>query len=609
MRLRARLVLIVAAAALVPITVLGLGAAQLASQELEARVDAGQGRDAEGLALYAGTWLDAQLDLLALQVTSVPVAALPDDARTRFLQLVYQQTAAAGVVTLTDRSGVDEAPPVHMQGPAAEAAGRPSVDAQRIARFRAALPYEALDALPPQARVGPLLGAPYQPAADAPPVVPVLVPVPGATLLIGVELGLGPIGGRIAEVAASGPDAALVDRRGSTFVAGPRGLVSADALAPLLGTTSIAVHYRHEGAEVRAATAPVPGTGWTVVVAEPADDGARAVRGIQAQTALLALVAAALALGMGAVWAGQLAAPVLHLRDAALAVARGELGRQVEPRGDQELAELGRTFNDMSTQLKRDAVEISRKNTEIEAFNVELQSRVEQRTRELREAQERLLQSARLAAVGEMGAGLAHELNNPLAGILGLAQVLRHRAGEGPSAAMLDSLEREARRCSEIVSSLLGFSQELPAEHAAALGEPGVVALSPLVAEVLALVGPPLRQRGIHVAQAVDADLRVRGSRPELGRALAQLLTSVRAAARGSGSLEISASTAEARVTLTLGLTGPDLQLGGDDWRAAGLGLWAARRAFDGQEGHLVEPDGPVDGALIWRVVLPEVQA
>ena len=54
MRLRARLVLIVAAAALVPIAVLGLGAAQLASQELEARVDAGQGRDAEGLALYAG---------------------------------------------------------------------------------------------------------------------------------------------------------------------------------------------------------------------------------------------------------------------------------------------------------------------------------------------------------------------------------------------------------------------------------------------------------------------------------------------------------------------------------------------------------------------------
>lgn len=607
MRLRARLVLIVAAAALVPIAVLGLGAAQLASQELEARVDAGQGRDAEGLALYAGTWLDAQLDLLALQVTSVPVAALPDDARTRFLQLVYQQTAAAGLVTLTDRTGVDRAPPVRLEGPAAEAAGRPSVDAERLRRFREALPLEALERLPRQARVGPLLGKPYRPSAGDAPVVPVLVAVPGGTLLLGVELGLGPVGARIAEVAASGPDAALVDGDGEDFLAGPRGLVSADALAPLLGTTSIAIHYRHHDAQVRAATAPVPGTGWTVVVAEPAADGARAVRGIQAQTGFLALVAAVLALGMGVVWAGQLAAPVLHLRDAALAVARGELGRQVEPRGDQELAELGRTFNDMSAQLQRDAAEISRKNTEIEAFNVELQSRVDQRTRELREAQERLLQSARLAAVGEMGAGLAHELNNPLAGILGLAQVLRHKAGEGPNAAMLRSLEREARRCTEIVSSLLGFSQELPAERADALAGPGVVALSALVAEVLALVGPPLRQRGIHVTQAIDATIRVQGARPELGRALAQLLTSVRAAARGSGRLAIGASTKDARVTLSLGLTGPDLQLGGDDWRAAGLGLWAARRAIDGQGGHLVEPEAPQDGALIWRVVLPEV--
>lgn len=600
MRLRARLVLIVAVAALVPIAVLGLGAAQLASQELEARVDAGQGRDAEGLALYAGTWLDAQLDLLALQVRSVPVAALPDDARTRFLQLVYQQTAAAGIVTLTDREGADQAPPARLQGDAAAAAGRPSVDDARLGVFRDALPYPALNGRPDPARSGPLLGTPYPPAPGAPPVVPVLVPIPGAPLVLGVELGLGPVAARIAEVAASGPDAALIGRGGVAFLLGPRGLVAPAALSPLLGTTAIAVHYRHDGAEVRAATAPVPGTDWTVVVAEPAADGARAVRGIQAQTAFLALVAAILALGMGAVWAGQLAAPVLHLRDAAMAVARGELGRQVQPRGDQELAELGRTFNDMSARLQRDAEEISKKNAEIESFNRDLQTRVEQRTRELREAQERLLQSARLAAVGEMGAGLAHELNNPLAGILGLAQVLRHRAGDGPNAAMLTSLEREARRCTEIVSSLLGFSQELSAEEPGG----GVVALEPLVAEVLALVGPPLRQRGIDVTQSIDAGLRVEGSRPELGRALAQLLTSVRAAARGSGRLALAAAREADHVVLSIDLTGPALQLGGDDWRAAGLGLWAARRTIDGEGGRLVEPTAAVQGVLTWRVVL-----
>jgi signal transduction histidine kinase len=609
MRLRARLVLIVAAAALVPIAVLGFGAARLASQELEARVDAAQGRDAEGLALYTGTWLDAQLDLLGLQVRSVPVAALSDDARTRFLQLVYQQTAAAGLVTLTDVRGADRVPPVRLQGEAAAAAGRPAIDDARLGRFRSALPLGLLQQRPAGVRPGPVLGTPYRPEPTSPPVVPVLVSVPGSELLLGVELGLGPVVGRVAEVAAAGADAALVDRAGAAFVPGPGELVSPADLSPLLGTTSVSVHYDHGGVEVRAATAPVPGTQWTVVVAEPAADGARAVRGIQARTAFLALIAAALAVGMGAVWAGQLAVPVTRLRDAAMAVARGELGRQVQPRGDEELAELGRTFNHMSAQLRRDAEEISRKNEEIEAFNAELQSRVEQRTRELREAQERLLQSARLAAVGEMGAGLAHELNNPLAGILGLSQLLRRRAGEGPDAAMLASLEREARRCTEIVASLLGFSQELPSDLAEAPAQQEVVGLQELVAEVLALVGPPLRQRGIQVTESVEPGLRVCAARAELGRALAQLLTSVRAAARGGGSLSLGARPDGATVVLDVVLRGQDLQLGGDDWRAAGLGLWAARRAVDAQGGRLVEPESPADGALAWRVVLPAAEA
>ncbi|MEC7948382.1 MAG: histidine kinase dimerization/phospho-acceptor domain-containing protein [Myxococcota bacterium] len=609
MRLRARLVLIVATAAMVPIAVLGFGAARLASQELEARVDSGLGRDAEGLALYTGTWLDAQVDLLGLQVTSMPVASLPDDAQTRFLQLVYQQTAAAGLVTLTDQEGRDYAPPVRLEGATAADANRPSVDQDRLERFRAELPHEALARRPAEVPAGPVLGRPYRPQPGAAPVVPVLVPIPGSRLALGVELGLEPVGARIAEFSSSGPDAGLLGPKGASFLAGPQDLVAPDAVAPLLRTTSVAVHYRHRGNDIRAATAPVPGTDWTVVVAVRAAEGAAAVRGIQAQTAFLAFIAAALALGMGGVWAGQLAAPVLRLRDAALAVARGELGRQVEPRGGGELAELGRTFNDMSARLQRDAAEIAKKNHEIELFNAELQSRVEQRTQELRETQERLLQSARLAAVGEMGAGLAHELNNPLAGILGLVQLLRQRAGGGPSAGMLESLEREARRCTDIVSSLLGFSQELPGPGAAALDGAGVVELGTVVGEVLSLVGPALRQRGIEVSHSIVPGLRVAAARPELGRALAQLLTSVRAAAHGSGALGLDAHAVDGQVVLSIELVGPDLQLGGDDWRAAGLGLWAARKAIGAQGGRLVEPQEPTAQVLTWRVVLPGAEA
>jgi signal transduction histidine kinase len=206
-----------------------------------------------------------------------------------------------------------------------------------------------------------------------------------------------------------------------------------------------------------------------------------------------------------------------------------------------------------------------------------------------------------------MGAGLAHELNNPLAGILGLCQVLVQRATGGADAPLLTSLEREARRCTEIVRTLLGFSQELPSPIEGAEGD--VVALDALVAEVLALVGASLRQRGIRVTHEIDSALRVRGNRAELGRALAQLLATVRTASQGDASLALTGVVEGGHVVLDLLLTGDRLRLGGDDWRASGLALWAARRSLNEQGGHLVEPDLDTSiGAerLAWRVVLPE---
>src|SRR4030095_4153924 len=105
---------------------------------------------------------------------------------------------------------------------------------------------------------------------------------------------------------------------------------------------------------------------------------------------------------------------------------------------------------------------IDQKNREIEAFNVELQKRLDERTRELEEAQVLLIRSARLSAVGQMGAGLAHELNNPLAGILGMVQVVLTRHRGQPDEALLRVIEEQAQRCSQIVAHLLRFSRPEP---------------------------------------------------------------------------------------------------------------------------------------------------
>jgi len=98
--------------------------------------------------------------------------------------------------------------------------------------------------------------------------------------------------------------------------------------------------------------------------------------------------------------------------------------------------------------------------SEVKAFNEELEERIKKRTGELRRAQAQLIQSEKLASVGELAAGVAHEINNPLGVILGFAQViLRKLPEDDPLRQPLTSIEREGLRCKKIIQGLLDFSR------------------------------------------------------------------------------------------------------------------------------------------------------
>ncbi len=78
---------------------------------------------------------------------------------------------------------------------------------------------------------------------------------------------------------------------------------------------------------------------------------------------------------------------------------------------------------------------------------------------ELKSAQLQLLQAKKLSSIGEVISGVAHELNNPLSGVLGFSQLLMARHGEGPMARELDRIHSSAMRCQKIVKNLLSFSR------------------------------------------------------------------------------------------------------------------------------------------------------
>ena len=97
---------------------------------------------------------------------------------------------------------------------------------------------------------------------------------------------------------------------------------------------------------------------------------------------------------------------------------------------------------------------------EIARWNDELEHKVAERTQELEETQEQLVQSEKLASIGHLAAGVAHEINNPIGIILGFSQVLVKRTPEDSAMRKpLLSIEREALRCKAIVQNLLDFAR------------------------------------------------------------------------------------------------------------------------------------------------------
>jgi hypothetical protein len=92
-----------------------------------------------------------------------------------------------------------------------------------------------------------------------------------------------------------------------------------------------------------------------------------------------------------------------------------------------------------------------------------------------------------------------------------------------------------------------------------------------------------------------------------VGRALAQVVSSIRAAAPKGGKLSICGTDGDP-IGLTLVLSAPVVDIGSDDWNAAGMGLWDARRVFDDHHGRLIDPPTPSGETVQWRVELPRAK-
>ncbi|MFA7255345.1 MAG: ATP-binding protein [Candidatus Omnitrophota bacterium] len=182
----------------------------------------------------------------------------------------------------------------------------------------------------------------------------------------------------------------------------------------------------------------------------------------------------------------------------------------------ENISELYTQVRGMSEELKR--------------WNVELEKRVEDRTRELVKTQDQLVQAEKLATLGTLAGGVAHEINNPLTAVLTNAQILRMSAREDD----IDSLsliEEGAKRCQAIVQKLMKYArktvEETPHKD---------VDLRDVVKGTCALLGFQFQQENIEVEMKLGAVPPVQGIAGELDQVLTNLLVNARDAIKSNAS-------------------------------------------------------------------------
>jgi len=319
---------------------------------------------------------------------------------------------------------------------------------------------------------------------------------------------------------------------------------------------------------------------------------------------LLLILMLSLAGGLLGSWliARSLARPLNELSGAMAVVGAGQLDQPVTASSRDEVGQLARAFGQMTDKLRQSRSDLLRLNTELET-----------KISQLEQTQAQLVQSEKLASIGEMSAAVAHGLRNPLASLRAAAQLVRRHPDAPSSAEHLSAIIDEVDRLDRRISHLLSFSRPAPYH-------PMPEDVARLLEELLPAFGELLRERHIDVRLDLSPAIpAVRVDPMQLEQALVEIISNALDAMPAGGELRLAATahsnngSQPTEVAIEVGDTGPGIPdqvmpsvcepFFTTRQEGTGLGLAIAKRYVEQNGGRLEIVSRP--GGTTVRVRLP----
>ncbi len=557
MKLLPKLALLSIGVAAVPLAIAGYSSIRVSQAALREAIEGHEVLLARQISEYVSSQLGNLRATMAvetriLDLTRIGTTLPPQEALRKFLHLVYHQSDDFSIVAMLDKNGESVVPSAFLSmEPRNDSFGAHEiVTADEAAKLPGLVPVE--QTLREGSAVGPILIA----GASSSPHVVLAVryegPGENGTRIIAAAISLRRIADHLASLSTNDRDIILLDSEGRVVVSGrsvgpPSFALKGFGKTPehKLPENWFVAEYESGGHRVIGAYVPAPTFMLGVVVERWLDAALRPARRLGWTTAYWVGVAALVAALVGAALARSLSSRVGSLLRGSQDIARGKLDMRLEVSSNDELGELAKSFNAMASSLDAARSEITQQTRQIMDWNESLEKRVEGKTKELREAQDLLLRSRALAAIGSLGAGVAHEINNPLTGVLGLAQLaLTDLPKEHPAHAMVQDIEDQALRIQGIVSNLLRFSQRQGGEGFRTLN------IATIIDDAIELCGTQnLASAKVRIVKRVaGTSPPVRGNALQLQAAFIQLIQNAVAAMDDGGALTLETTLPEEKL-------------------------------------------------------------